>query len=150
MKKKLSILVLTMIFVFSFSAIASACYLLTPGYWKNHTDVLDNFLPIQLGDTEVTTVEQALIILQGNGDSSNGINKLSRNLLAMKLNFANFESEGTPVSDGAKIYAARADAVLLEYDPEEWDSLSPELQQSIVNLAASLDYWNNSYPDPED
>ncbi|MFX4262565.1 hypothetical protein ACOBQJ_10215 [Pelotomaculum propionicicum] len=150
MKKKLIMLVFTLIFVFSFSAAAFATdccdgccchYTLTPGFWKNHTDLTESLLPIALGNIDVTSIDQAVQILNSNGDSSNGINKLCRNLLAVKLNFAYF--------GGSLDAADQADAFLMEYGPDDWSSLTKEQKSYVLGLASALDDYNNSNPPPE-
>src|SRR5262249_39917743 len=62
----------------------------TPGFWKNHPKATNPFLPITLGNYNVTTFANAVIILSGMGCGNFGaLNCMAGMLLAAKLNLAN-------------------------------------------------------------
>src|SRR5262249_32139485 len=61
----------------------------TPGFWKNHPKATNPFLPITLGNYNVTTFANAVIILSGMGCGNFGaLNCMAGMLLAAKLNLA--------------------------------------------------------------
>ena len=116
----------------------------TIGFWKNHSglgsgnqeDLISQHLPISLGSLEVKTVEQAVAILSNMG--SNGISKLMAQLLAAKLNQANF-------ADTSSINAtiAAADDFLSKFDESDWTSLTKKEQKPVLTWMDQLDKFNN-------
>ena len=114
----------------------------TPGYWKNHEEVLATRLPIWLGtpggaeSEQVTTVDRADEILSSN--SSNGIAKLRKHLLAAKLNIAGGVSVGTIASA-----ITAADAFLALHDEDDWDGLTKEEQAQVLAWKDTFDAYNN-------
>lgn len=61
-------------------------YTYTPGYWKNHPEAFDQWLPVTIATVTVTTVSQALNILRTNNPAWPRFLKF---LLAMKFNCLN-------------------------------------------------------------
>ncbi|MFN8525576.1 MAG: hypothetical protein U0821_20965 [Chloroflexota bacterium] len=127
---------------------------LTIGYWKTHAglgrqaDVVTGRLPVQLGTVgglksfQVTTAAQAVSILEFHkfatpDGASNGLNKLSAQLLAAKLNL--YGKNANLSSVGSTIIAA--DAMLAQYDT--WTALTNQQKSQINQLASTLDNFNN-------
>ena len=119
---------------------------LTIGYWKTHAgfgpqdDMVTQYLPIMVGDEEVIAAARVVEILSQTdcGGSSNGIVKLSAQLLGAKLNVANGASD----FDVADVIAA-ADAFLETYDCEDWDSLAKSDKKMVLDWKDTLDGYNN-------
>ena len=111
----------------------------TIGYWKNHEDAIKPLLPITLGNTKITTVDQAVYILSQKEGPSNGIVKLRAQLLAARLDIA-------AGADGSAIWGriSEADALLAAYDTASWGSLSKAQQQYVLSLKDVFDAFNNS------
>ena len=108
------------------------------GYWKNHSEVYEPYLPLNLGNEIVNNISDVDRILQTEYSSSM-LNKLEGQLLAMKFNIVHFgvgdylvESEGKTIN---KI-ADEADE-LLKLDPEPSDKIleaMKDLLESLVDL----------------
>jgi hypothetical protein len=127
------------------------------GFWKNHTglgpqpDLVTDLLPLWLGDEddsasiEVTTAQMAFDLLQQHeyGQPSNGITKLYAHLLAAKLNIAN----GADDEDIADTITD-ADAFLGDYDWEDWDDLSQDERQMVMDWKDMLEDYNEGYIGP--
>ncbi|KKS98092.1 MAG: hypothetical protein UV73_C0003G0034 [Candidatus Gottesmanbacteria bacterium GW2011_GWA2_43_14] len=123
---------------------------LTIGFWKTHAgfgpqdDVLTPLLPIWLGtangdkSVEVTTAEQAVLLLNKNDDASNGFNKLYAQLLGTKLNILSGS-----IKQAISTYLSEADTVLAQYDQNDWLGLDSDTQQYIISLAEQFDLYNN-------
>lgn len=125
---------------------------LTIGYWKNHAgmgrqaDMVTPLLPIWLGDAggdkslNVDTNTMAVDILKMNvyGHEDNGITKLYAQLLGTKLNIEN----GADDTDVAAAIV-EADAFLADYDWNDWDSLTEEEQEWVLDLKDMFDDYNN-------
>jgi len=126
---------------------------LTIGYWKTHAgfgpqdDEVTPLLSVWLGNLEVTTAAQAVEILKMKycGGSSNGIVKLSAQLLGAKLNIVNGASS-TDVDD----VIADADAFLEAHDCEYWysDDITKSEKKMILGWHKTLDDYNNGWLGP--
>ncbi|HUV30324.1 MAG TPA: SdrD B-like domain-containing protein [Acidobacteriota bacterium] len=124
----------------------------TIGYWKTHAgfgpqdDVVTPLLPIWLGTAggskslAVTTAAIAVDVLEMKtyGKNSNGITKLYAQLLGAKLSIASGAS-GSDVDD----IIADADAFLADHDWMDWDGLSDEDRQMVLDWQGTLDDYNN-------
>jgi hypothetical protein len=123
---------------------------LSIGYWKTHAgfngnnaDRVTQYLPLWLGtaagaqSTQVPTASQAVWILQFRGDASNGINRMSAQLLGAKLNVAN----GASPAPVAAVIAA-ADAFLAGYAPSSWASLTKAQKNAVNAWQAVLEAYN--------
>ncbi len=122
----------------------------TIGYWKNHAgmgkgnqeDLVSQLLPLTLGtgsgkSVQVTTAQQAYDILSI-PDASNGIDKLSAQLLGAKLNIAN---GACSKEVGGTIDAA--DSFLAVHNSGDWGSLDKDIQQQVLDWMSTLDDYNN-------
>jgi len=124
---------------------------LTIGFWKNHAgfgpqdDVLSQYLPIMLGDWEITDAQTAYDILTQKvyGHPSNGITKLYAQMLAAKLNME-AGADGSDIADEI----SDADEFLSEYDWTDWDDLSKKTQKMVNKLKSTFDNYNNGYIGP--
>ncbi|MGZ7043377.1 MAG: hypothetical protein ACXVHW_03475 [Methanobacterium sp.] len=125
----------------------------TIGFWKTHSDNLTSLLPntgISLGNyggeksVLVTSPDQAVEILQMNGDSSNGINKLYAQLLAAKLNLLNGANK-----EIKPLIITEIDPFLSTYDAADWSSLNKKEQNQVLDWMTALDDYNNKYDDDQ-
>ncbi|MBI5079492.1 lamin tail domain-containing protein [Candidatus Wolfebacteria bacterium] len=112
----------------------------TIGYWKNHEEVFEPFLPVNLGDEIIDGVDQALEVLN-NHSASEARNALKAQLLALKFNVSAFgigdyfvESAGKTVSE----IVGEADSLLR--DPEA-------TRDELLAMKDLIDYINNLNPD---
>uniref|UniRef100_A0A7C6A8D6 T9SS type A sorting domain-containing protein n=1 Tax=candidate division WOR-3 bacterium TaxID=2052148 RepID=A0A7C6A8D6_UNCW3 len=64
-------------------------YTYTPGYWKNHPDAFDQWLPVTIAGVTVSTVSQARTILNRSGQSNSPWYKFLCHFLATKFNTLN-------------------------------------------------------------
>lgn len=64
-------------------------YTYTPGYWKNHTDAFDQWLPVTIAGQTITSVSQAVNVLKRQGASYNAWYKFLCHFLATKFNTLN-------------------------------------------------------------
>jgi len=62
----------------------------TPGYWKNHEEVYEQYLPVSLGPTSIDIVEAAEEIFN-NATAVDMADKLRAHLLAMKFNIEHYD-----------------------------------------------------------
>ena len=123
----------------------------TIGYWKTHAgfgpqaDVVSQYLPIMLGSMEVTDAGMAVDVLtmKTYGAPKNGITKLMAQLLGAKLSIADGASESDIASE-----IADADAFLTTYDWTDWNSLSKDQKNEVLNLMSTFDDYNNGYIGP--
>jgi hypothetical protein len=72
------------------------------------------------------------------GSASNGITKLYAQLLAAKLNI----KRGASISDVQGTIAS-ADALLGQYNYNDWSKMSSSLKNQILSLHDTLDDYNN-------
>jgi len=104
---------------------------------------------IWLGDkdgtksVQVSTAAEAKNILDRQGVSSNGINRLYAQLLAAKLNILN--GAGDNAVDET---IAATEAFLAEHGSADWDGLSSEDQQKVNEWKDVLDNYNNGLIGP--
>ena len=124
----------------------------TIGYWKTHAgfgpqaDVVTPLLPIWLGTNggakslAVTDrfIARDVLKMKTYGTNSNGITKLYGQLLGAKLSIAD-GADGTPVL----AYIAAADAFLANYDWNDWNSISKQMQKDVLRWKRNLDRYNN-------
>ena len=128
----------------------------TIGYWKTHAglgpqdDVVSDLLPLWLGtpggetSIKVTSAQQAVDILKMSlGDSSNGITKLYAQLLAAKLNVAS-GAGNTAIATAL----TAADAFLSDYGWQDWETLTPDQQQTVLSWMTTFDAFNNGVIGP--
>ncbi|MGZ7068369.1 MAG: hypothetical protein ACXVHT_08720, partial [Methanobacterium sp.] len=92
----------------------------------------------------VTSPDQAVEILQMNGDSSNGINKLYAQLLAAKLNLLNGANK-----EIKPLIITEIDPFLSTYDAADWSSLNKKEQNQVLDWMTALDDYNNKYDDDQ-
>ncbi|MFC1629656.1 hypothetical protein ACFL11_00280 [Patescibacteria group bacterium] len=107
----------------------------TIGFWKNHSLVYENYLPQDLGNEIIDTVEAADEVFK-NAKAEEMRSQLKAQLLAMKFNIVNFgigeyfvESEGKTL----EIIAAEGD-YLLKQDPEPTRDVLENLKDILDNL----------------
>ncbi|MCK4918997.1 MAG: lamin tail domain-containing protein [Candidatus Pacebacteria bacterium] len=62
----------------------------TIGYWKTHPEITEKYLPINLEEDVVSTIDEAINIFNFNGEANIMENKLNAQLLAIKLNVAHY------------------------------------------------------------
>ena len=124
----------------------------TIGYWKTHAgfgpqdDMVSGYLPIWLGDEDgdkslaVTDASIAVDVLKMKtyGKSSNGITKLYAQLLGSKLSVASGASD-----DDIADAIADADAFLADHDWTDWNKLSDDDQDMVIDLKDLFDDYNN-------
>lgn len=121
----------------------------TIGYWKTHPAHITPLLPVWLGTAggaqsmNVTSADQAVILLNMSGDPSNGINKLYAQELAAKLNIA----AGADPSAVSSTLAA-ADSFLATHDASSWANLSKAEQAQVLGWMTTLDNYNNGLIGP--
>jgi hypothetical protein len=132
---------------------------LTIGYWKNHDGSgpqSDEITPliqlaggtIWLGDEggaesiAVTTAAQASAIL-AQDEADNGINKLYAQMLAAKLNILNGACD-----DAVDETIAEADAFLATHGSDDWEGLTAEEQQQVLDWKDVFDDYNNGIIGP--
>ena len=124
------------------------------GLWMTHDgsgpqdDLVTQYLPISLGSLSVTTNTQAHSILSDRGsdgikDSSNGINKLYRELLAAQLNIAN----GADATAVASTISA-ANSFLLSHDSTSWSGLSDTDVDNVSTWFNILNSYNEGTTGP--
>jgi len=135
---------------------------LTIGYYMNHAGLghgkqVDEVTPliekagctIYLGDKDgtksvkVCTAAEAKNLLDRQGNSANGINRLYAQLLAAKLNILGGASD-----DAVADTIAAADAFLADHCADDWDGLSAEEQQDVNEWQSTLDSYNNGMIGP--
>jgi len=127
------------------------------GYWKNHTgfgpqgDEVSILLPIWLGEADgdkslaVTDPQITYDVLQQHeyDHPSNGITKLYAHLLTAKLNIIAFANPAD-VSDAI----AAADAFLTDHDWNDWEMLSKDDQQQVLQWKGQIESYNEGYTGP--
>ncbi|UCD95396.1 MAG: hypothetical protein JSU69_04935, partial [Candidatus Zixiibacteriota bacterium] len=127
------------------------------GYWKNHAgfgpqeDVVTVLLPVWLGnedgDKSIPVTDSVIavdvLVQRSYGSPSNGITKLYAQLLAAKLNIANGADDGD-VADAVE----DADDFLADYDWNDWDILSNDDRQMVLEWKDTLDMYNNGFIGP--
>jgi hypothetical protein len=116
----------------------------TIGYWKNHQSqiqaMLDQDGPINLGDTVVTTVGQAVSVL-GNSSANDARNALRAQLLATILNL---RAGSDPLSNGPSIIpTVWASQAFLASHPAPVNGKHPDRAAALA-LKDVLDAYNNS------
>lgn len=115
----------------------------TIGYWKNHDRPLVQMLaqgPINLGDTTVTTVAQAVSVLS-NSSAQDARNALLAQLLATILNLRN---GADPSATGTSVIPTRDAAIaFLQTHPSPVTGKHPNRAQAIA-LEDTLGVYNNS------
>jgi len=115
----------------------------TIGYWKNHPDQLAAILSqgsINLGDTMVTTVSQAVATLS-NADAKDARNSLRAQLLAAILNLKNGADPNATGTDIRPTVDASINFLATNNSPV--DGKHPNRQQALA-LKDNLDAYNNS------
>ena len=107
----------------------------TPGYWKNHEEVYEQYLPISLGPTPIDTVEAAEEIFN-NATAVDMADKLRAHLLAMKFNILHYG-----VGEYYVIGWGTVDFVVALAD----DLLTPEYgtREEMEEVKDVLDYVSN-------
>jgi hypothetical protein len=115
----------------------------TIGYWKNHEEHLGQLLgegPIELGDTTVTTVEEAIGVLSSSS-AKDARDALRAQLLATMLNLRNGSD---PLATGEDIRPVLDSAVsFLATHPEPVRGKHPD-REAALSLKDLLDAYNNS------
>jgi hypothetical protein len=118
---------------------------LTPGYWRNHPDLLRTYLPVILGDYRVDTVTKATTIFDTMNCSStttqDAVGCLAGHSLAAKLNVANKAS--TCISPTV----TEADSFLrsVKYTgPSGTYRLTTTQRSTAVRIKDALDLYNNN------
>jgi hypothetical protein len=128
----------------------------TIGYWKTHAgfgpqeDAVTQLLPITLGSgggksLVVSTAQIAVDVLtmKTYGKNNNGITKLYAQLLGAKLSIA----AGADDSDVASAISAAND-FLHDYDWNDWDGLSGDDKDMVMDWQSMFDSYNNGYIGP--
>lgn len=102
----------------------------TIGYWKTHPDIAQNYLPLAVGNNNIETITKAIDVLNFSGSPNLIENKLSAQLLGIKLNILHYSiNEYYVLSDSALV------SDLIRFFEEEG-----KIEQSIW----IMDYFGNS------
>jgi hypothetical protein len=122
---------------------------LTPGYWKNHKEVADKYLPLFLGNHEVlkttngNTTFFAIFAAMNCSSSSaqDAVGCLAGHLLASKLNVANGASTciNPTIADGDNFL------ITVKYSgPSGKYTLNPTQRSDAIGIKDKLDAYNNN------
>lgn len=150
MKKSLTCVLAILAVAFMICGASAACTScaepLTKGYWSTHPEHISDIIGdgIWLGggfgpkSIHVTSADQAVTILKID-DASNGIDKLYAQELATKLNIFN----GADAS-GMWDIIWEVDCFLTHHNSADWNSLSEDQKQMVINWALIFDNYNNN------